>query len=247
VSQLPSYLSLCLLITLTPGLDTAVVVRSAVTWGRGAGLRTAVGCAAGLFVHAVAVALGLAGLLLSSAVAFEVVKLCGAAFLVLLGARSLWSAWRDRSSASPPPVPPLPIPPLPMPPVPMPPVPMPPVPMPPGPVQPVPVPAASPTPPRPRRTPFVQGLLTNLTNPKATVFFAASLPQFIPADRPATAVPVALLLASIAVLFSVTGLSLTALAVSRVRHLLRSRRARRIQEGLLGATLVFLGVRVATE
>jgi threonine/homoserine/homoserine lactone efflux protein len=237
VSQLPSYLSLCLLITLTPGLDTAVVVRSAVTWGRGAGLRTAVGCAAGLFVRAVAVALGLAGLLLISSVAFEVVKLCGAAFLVLLGARSLWSAWRDRSSASPPP----------MPPVPMPPVPAPPVPMTPVPAQPVPAPAASPTPSRPRRTPFVQGLLTNLTNPKATVFFAASLPQFIPADRPATAVPVALLLASIAVLFSVTGLSLTALAVSRVRHLLRSRRARRIQEGLLGATLVFLGVRVATE
>ena len=96
-----SFLGLCLLITITPGLDTAVVIRSALRGGRAAGLRTALGCAAGLFVHATAVAFGLAELLLRSDAAFEAVKLAGALVLVVLGGRSLWSAWRSPGAAVP--------------------------------------------------------------------------------------------------------------------------------------------------
>ncbi|HEX4814527.1 MAG TPA: hypothetical protein VFV66_17440 [Nonomuraea sp.] len=76
------------------------------------------------------------------------------------------------------------------------------------------------------------------------MFFLAALPQFVPADSPGQAVPVALGLAVIAVAFSMTGLGLTALSAHRIRHLLRSRR---VQEALLGATLITLGVRVAAE
>jgi len=89
--------------------------------------------------------------------------------------------------------------------------------------------------------------MCNLTNPKATLFFVASLPQFIATTRPAQALPLALLLAVLAVLFSLCGLSLIAMAVDRLRQVLRSRRVRRIQDGILGAVLVALGVRVATE
>ncbi|GAA2349166.1 LysE family translocator [Streptomyces cuspidosporus] len=213
MTELASFLGLCFLITITPGLDTAVVIRSVLRGGRAAGLRTALGCAAGLFVHAVAVAVGLAELLLRSEAAFEAVKLAGALVLLVLGGRSLWAAWR-------------------------------------APAEPAGGPAGEPgdgAGAPSRGTPFVQGLLTNLTNPKATLFFVAVLPQFVPADRPGQAVPIALGLAAITVLFSITGLGLTALGVHRVRHLLRSRRARRAQDALLGATLVGLGVRVATE
>jgi threonine/homoserine/homoserine lactone efflux protein len=206
VKALIPFLVLCLLITITPGLDTAVVVRSTLRGGRAAGLRTALGCALGLFVHAVAVAAGLAQVLLRSALAFEIVKVAGAALLIVLGGRSLWSAWRARGK-----------------------------------------------PPVVRTTfvvgvgPFFQGLLTNLTNPKATLFFVATLPQFVPADRPTEALAVALGLGAVAVVFSLSGLGLTALGIHRVGHLLRSRRARRVQEALLGVTLVGLGARVATE
>jgi threonine/homoserine/homoserine lactone efflux protein len=62
--------------------------------GCAAGLCTAIGCAAGLFIHAVAVAVGLAQLLLRSETAFEVVKFTGALMLIVLGGRSLWSVWR---------------------------------------------------------------------------------------------------------------------------------------------------------
>ncbi|GGT25397.1 hypothetical protein GCM10010176_082430 [Nonomuraea spiralis] len=98
--------------------------------------------------------------------------------------------------------------------------------------------------PERRGTPFLRGLLTNLTSPKATLFFLAALPQFVPAGSPGQALPVALRPAMIAVAFSMTGLGLTALSVHRIRHLLRSRR---VQEALLGATPTTLGVRVTTE
>lgn len=207
-ANLMSFLGLCLLITITPGLDTAVVVRSTMRSGRPAGMWTAFGCALGLFAHATLVAYGLAELLLRSETLFELVKFTGALVLVGLGARSLWAVWRVGAA-----------------------------------------PDAVEPPARSGRAgmPFVQGLLTNLTNPKATLFFLAVLPQFVPAAAPDHAVPVALGLALIAVAFSLTGLSLTALTVHRVRHLLRSRRVRRIQEALLGTTLIALGVRVATE
>ncbi|MFC4912875.1 LysE family translocator [Actinomadura gamaensis] len=210
--MLLAYLGLCLLITVTPGLDTAVVIRGTLKGGPRAGLRTALGCALGLFVHATLVAVGLAGLLLRSAIVFEAVKLAGAAFLVYLGARTLWAVRHK---------PPLPGEALPQ----------------------------DDTPSRFARfqSPFVQGLLTNLTNPKATLVFLATLPQFVPSGRPAEAVPIALGLALIAVLFSLSGLSLVAVAVGRVRHLLASPRVRRVQEALLGATLVGLGLRVAAE
>lgn len=207
MTDIVPFLGLCLLITITPGLDTAVVVRSALRGGRIAGLCTALGCAIGLFVHATAVAIGLAELLLRSEIAFQVVKLAGAALLVVLGGRSLWSAWRSRHAE---------------------------------PVEDLPANGRA-------GAPFLQGLLTNLTNPKATLFFVAVLPQFVPADNPSQAVPIALGLAVIAVLFSLAGLGLIAVGVHKIRHLLRSPRVRRAQETLLGATLVALGVRVATE
>lgn len=212
---LAPYLGLCLLITVTPGLDTAVVVRSTLRSGMRSGLATALGCALGLFVHAVAVALGLAQLLLRSQVAFEAVRVTGGVFLVLLGVRSLWSAWRAR-----------------------------------------PVAAADGAADAAASgwggqllpgSPLAQGFVTNLTNPKATLFFLATLPQFVPAGRPAAAVPVALGLAVIAVLFSLGGLSVVAVALGRVRGWLDSPVFRRVQEGLLGLTLMVLGGRVAVE
>lgn len=205
------YLVLCLLITITPGLYTAVVVRNVLKGGTWTGLATALGCALGLFVHAAAVALGLAGLLLHSEATFQAVKLAGAVFLVLLGLRSLWSAWRGAPS------------------------------------EPTDIVAES----MPRRlsprSPMAQGLVTNLTNPKASLFFLATLPQFIPADRTTVAVPLALGLASIAVAFSLSGLSLIALGLGKVRGWLNGPRFRRAQDGMLGVTLVALGVRVALE
>jgi threonine/homoserine/homoserine lactone efflux protein len=73
------------LLTLTPGLDTALVLRTAAVEGpKRAGL-AAIGIGAGCLIWGAAAALGLAALLQASAMAFNILKWAGAAYLVWLG------------------------------------------------------------------------------------------------------------------------------------------------------------------
>jgi threonine/homoserine/homoserine lactone efflux protein len=101
----------------------------------------------------------------------------------------------------------------------------------------------------PRRlgsNPFLTGLLTNLGNPKALLFFLSVLPQFLPASTVA-ALPTALALATIPVACRLAGLSLWAILSGRLRAQLQTPRARRIQARIMGSVLVALGIRVAAE
>ncbi len=82
------------LLVVTPGADTAVVLAQTVRGGRRAGFLASLGIASALVVHATLSSLGLSALLARSATAFTVVKLVGAAYLVFLGVRTLWSTRR---------------------------------------------------------------------------------------------------------------------------------------------------------
>ncbi|WP_330845908.1 LysE family transporter, partial [Actinophytocola sp.] len=86
---------------MSPGPDFVIVLRSAMSAGRRAGMASAAGIAAGVLVWAVVTSLGVAGLLAASAVAFTIVKLIGAAYLVLLGIRALLAARRGGYDQAP--------------------------------------------------------------------------------------------------------------------------------------------------
>ncbi len=75
------------LVTLTPGLDTALVLRAAAAEGRRAGAFAALGIAAGCLVWGAAVALGLGALLAASGQVFALLRVAGAAYLIWMGAR----------------------------------------------------------------------------------------------------------------------------------------------------------------
>lgn len=96
----------------------------------------------------------------------------------------------------------------------------------------------------PPRRAFRQGVLSNLGNPKMAVFFASLLPQFAPEGTPAFVVLLGLGLLFCALTFA--WLTLYALAVSRMVHLLRGT-VRRVLDGVTGVMLVALGLRLATE
>ncbi|HEX5207397.1 MAG TPA: LysE family translocator [Steroidobacteraceae bacterium] len=78
------------LLTITPGLDTALVLRTAAAEGpRGAAL-AALGIVAGCLTWGAAVALGLGALLAASHLAFDVLKWAGALYLIWLGLNLLF-------------------------------------------------------------------------------------------------------------------------------------------------------------
>ncbi len=89
-----AFTGIAAVVTLTPGADTMLVVRSALVRGRRAGLLTVLGIGSGLFIHATLSALGLSVILVRSARAFDVVKLAGALYLAFLGLQALRNAAR---------------------------------------------------------------------------------------------------------------------------------------------------------
>ncbi len=93
-STLWALMGLAFLLVITPGQDTMLVLRNVMLRGKFAGIATGVGACCGLFVHAALSVCGLSAILLYSAAAFTVLKVLGACYLVYLGARSLWGAWK---------------------------------------------------------------------------------------------------------------------------------------------------------
>src|SRR5260221_6347624 len=89
-----AFTGIAFILTITPGADTMLVLRSVLAYGRRAGLFAALGISNGLLIHATLSALGLSLLLVRSAAAFEVVKFAGACYLIFLGGQSLWRVLR---------------------------------------------------------------------------------------------------------------------------------------------------------
>jgi RhtB (resistance to homoserine/threonine) family protein len=79
------------LLNLTPGPDVLYIVSNALRHGARAGVIAGLGITAGCFVHIAAAALGLSALMAASATAFALVKWLGAAYLLWIGVRMLFS------------------------------------------------------------------------------------------------------------------------------------------------------------
>ncbi|MFC6066957.1 LysE family translocator [Streptomyces ochraceiscleroticus] len=209
------------LLTVSPGPDFAVVLRTALGSGRRAALCSALGIAAGCFVWGLAGAAGLTAMLSASQVAYDGLRIAGAAYLMWLGFQALRSARRTATAATEPaesaPAD--------------------------GAADP-----AGPTGPEAPQTPwraFRTGLLTNVLNPKVGVVYMSLLPQFIPHGAPVVATT--LMLVAVHALLGVVWLGSVTLAVHRARAVFRRPRVRRRLEQLTGTVLFGLGAAVAAE
>jgi threonine/homoserine/homoserine lactone efflux protein len=97
-----TFVVIAALVTITPGVDMALVMRNTLRGGMHAALATTVGIIVGLFIWMSASAAGVASLLRASAEAFTVLKLAGAAYLVYLGVQTLLQS-RTPTEVRPPP------------------------------------------------------------------------------------------------------------------------------------------------
>src|SRR6478609_9081722 len=145
-----------ILLNLTPGADTALVIGQSMRHGTRGGVLAAFGISAGCFVHISCAAIGLSALLSTSALAFTVIKWIGVCYLCYVGLRMLMARETTQAVTDP---------------------------------------------PKPSRSIFWQGFLTNALNPKVALFFLAFLPQFIDAGSPHKAVAFVVL----GLLFNFTG------------------------------------------
>ncbi|MGW1838368.1 LysE family translocator [Streptomyces sp. NPDC002067] len=157
-TSLLGFTAVAALLTISPGPDFAVVLRTALGSGRRAALCGALGIAAGCFVWGLAGAVGLTAMLSASQAAYGVLRVAGALYLMWLGAQALRAARRGRTApgATAPDV------------------------------ARETVDGAGTTGLTPLRA-FRTGLLTNVLNPKVGVVYLSLLPQFIPHGAPVVA------------------------------------------------------------
>lgn len=94
LSTLATFIAVVLGLFLIPGPAVLLVLSRTAHGGRKVGIFTGLGIAVGDFIHTLCAAVGLSALLMTSALAFNIVKLAGAAYLVYLGVRAL----RERPS-----------------------------------------------------------------------------------------------------------------------------------------------------
>ncbi|MTE12282.1 LysE family translocator [Nocardia aurantiaca] len=94
-----SFVGLCVLLALTPGPDTFLVLRFSMAGSR-PGIAAAVGSAFGGIVWATVVAAGVAALLEQSATAYRTLKVIGGIYLMYLGVRALLAHRRGRAEAA---------------------------------------------------------------------------------------------------------------------------------------------------
>jgi threonine/homoserine/homoserine lactone efflux protein len=203
ITDLWLFVAAGLLLNVSPGPDMALVMARSAQLGARAGAAAALGIGAGCLVHIAAAALGLSAILATSATAFTLVKLAGAAYLIWVGVAML------RHPAAP--------------------------------AAGGPVADASTS----LGAVFVQGLLTNLLNPKVALFFLAFLPQFIAADAPSKAMA----FVTLGLIFNLTGTAWNlgvAWFAARVSSALGAGSVLRTWiDRALGAMFVGLGVRLA--
>lgn len=193
------------LVVITPGLDTLLILRHTVLGGRRAGLATLAGISTGCMLWATASLAGLTALLAASTLAYDIVRIAGAAYLLWLGATAIWKTLpRNRRDGG----------------------------------EDLDLPTAPGW-----FAAFRTGLVTNLLNPKAGVFYMSLLPQFMPKDATSWGI----VLGAIHVAAGFVWFPPLIWAAARARTLLLRDRVRRWLDRATATVLIGLGIKLVTD
>lgn len=95
ILNIEAFLLAITLLTITPGIDTVLVIKNTSRSGGRDGVITSLGICLGLFVHATFSAVGISAILLQSAEVFMAMKWIGAGYLIWLGIGALKTAFRS--------------------------------------------------------------------------------------------------------------------------------------------------------
>lgn len=204
------------LLTLTPGLDTALVLRTAALGHRRRAWGVVLGIQSGTLIWGTLTSLGVTALLTASHLAYEILRWAGAAYLVWMGGRMLWATWRRSVDEAP---------------------------ETPGNGAEVTSPQSGSDSVDSLPGGWRQGLTTNLLNPKMGAFYVAVLPQFLPTD--ASHLAAGVLLTGIHILLAVLWAGVLITLGHILRDRLQQPAARRCLDRLTGTVIAAFGIRLA--
>lgn len=198
-----------LLLTIMPGPNGALILKTVPQNGRRAGILNLAGIVSAFSIHGIFSILGLSALILKTSQAFFVVKLLGSFYLFYLGVTFLWQAvfskhpstktikYENKKNVI-----------------------------------------------RQNKRLFLEGFLTNLLNPKASVFYLAVFPQFINLDG--NPIFESFILVWIHSIVVVIWFSFVIVALSKITHELSSMRFKRIVQSVTGSLMLWFGYRLLT-
>lgn len=99
LTSIVTYVAVIIGLFLIPGPAVLLVITRTLQGGRNVGIATGLGIAAGDLIHTLCAALGLSALLMTSALAFNIVKVAGACYLIYLGICAFFAASSDITRA----------------------------------------------------------------------------------------------------------------------------------------------------
>ncbi len=105
ITVLAAFVATCILLAVTPGPNMALIVANTLSGGMRAGFVTLAGTSTGLALLVTVAALGMSSVMTFMASWFDVVRIVGAIYLAILGARQLWKALKAPATALPAPPP----------------------------------------------------------------------------------------------------------------------------------------------
>jgi threonine/homoserine/homoserine lactone efflux protein len=196
------FLSAALVLAITPGPGIFYVLARSLRGGRREGVLSAAGTFLGGLAHVGAAAFGLSAILAASAIAFEIVRYAGAAYLIYLGFRMIRSRHEDMNQDQ--------------------------------------VESSS------GRNTFIQGVMTEVLNPKTALFFLSFIPQFVSLKQGHVAGQFLVLGAISVTLNTCADLLVACFAGPLGSRMKRSQKFRSGQRTASGAAMIGLGVYVAT-
>jgi threonine/homoserine/homoserine lactone efflux protein len=190
-----------LALLIAPGPAVLYIIARCIAQGRKAGIVSVLGISLGSLAHISAAALGLSALLMSSALAFMIVKYIGAGYLIYLGIRTLFTKTDTQKKAD--------------------------------------------IEQQPLTHIFTQGIIVNVLNPKAALFFFAFLPQFVDHTRGTVAVQVLFLGFTFTVMALLTDSIYAVLAGTLGNWLRGNSTYLKAQRIFAGVVYLFLGITTA--
>lgn len=205
------------ILTITPGLDNALVLRTAAVEGARRALMAGLGISAGCLLWGAIAAFGLGSLLAVSTFAYDTLRICAAIYLFYLGIKLLWSTLPGRKAAAAPA----------------------------RPLTAATATAATARHGTTGTGWFLRGCLTNALNPKVGVFYITFLPQFIPAG--ADVLRFSLLLAVVHAVVGMLWFVLLVAATRPLARWLSRPAVTRGLDRVTGAVFIAFGLRLALE